>query len=123
MENISTNDLFAYGVYGLITGLFLNTNLMNILTIFLGYSLGKIINISDINNISDIQKNKIKYFVYGLTIGVILSQINFNCIALGIALKIVIKESNIDSLKLAINNIITQLNKYIERFLPSKTFN
>jgi hypothetical protein len=123
MENISTNDLFAYGVYGLITGLFLNTNLMNILTIFLGYSLGKIINISDINNISDIQKNKIKYFVYGLTIGVILSQINFHCIALGIALKIVIKESNIDSLKLAINNIITQLNKYIERFLPSKTFN
>lgn len=124
MESISTNDLLVYSVYGLMTGMFLNTNVMNIFTIFLGYSLCKfIMNISDIHNITEIQKNKGRYFIYGMSIGVILSQINFHCVALGIALKIMIKESNIDTLKTNINNIIIIISKYFERILPSKTIN
>jgi hypothetical protein len=124
MEELSTNDLIVYSVYGFIIGLFLNTNVMPILTIYLGYSLCKfVINVSDINIINEIQKNKCRYFIYGMMLGVVLSQINFHSIALGIGLRIIIKQSNMDVLQSKFANLNIQINKYIEKILPSKTIN
>lgn len=99
-EFIENENIIIFSICGLLTGLFLNSNLTIILTIMIGYFIGKsVMTIQDISQITGAQKTQIKQFLNGMVVGVILSQFNFHCLFLGVALRILVNPSNFEKIK------------------------
>lgn len=113
METDYTKEsIILYTICGLITGLFLNSYLTSLLAIGLGYVVGQnLITIRDINQITDQQKNQAKRFANGMVIGVILSQFNFHCLFLGVALRIFTNSYDNETVKNQINIWVKQLQE------------
>lgn len=111
-EIIENENVIIFSICGLLTGLFLNSNLTFILTIILGYFIGKsVMTIHDISQITGTQKTQIKQFLNGMIVGVILSQFNFHCLFLGVALRILVNPSNFEKIKIKGESLAKQIQE------------